>query len=113
MDLKITTKVVEGVTIAEVHGRVVLGDEASHLREFVKDLLTKTDKVILNLRNVSFIDSGGLGVLVSIHTTAQHKATPVKLSQLTPKVDTLLQVTKLLTVFDVYTTDEEAIASFK
>ena len=112
MALNISSRVVDGVTVVDVEGRIVLGEEASSLRDAVKDLLKLTKKIVLNLKGVGYIDSGGLGVLVSIHTSSHNQQASVKLTHLTPKVDTLLQVTKLLTVFDVYATEEEALKSF-
>lgn len=112
MDLKITTNVVNGVTVLECHGRLVLGEEASLLRETMKGLLPQTKKIVIKMKDISYIDSGGLGTLVGIYTSARNQGVDVKLAELTSRVDTLLQVTKLLTVFEVHTSVDAAVKSF-
>ena len=112
MDLKITTRSVGGVTVVDCNGRLVLGDEASLLRDTIKGLLPQTSKIVLNMKNVGYIDSGGLGTLVGIYTSARNQGKDVKLAELTPKANNLLQVTKLLTVFDVHESEHSALRSF-
>ncbi|MGE5207400.1 MAG: STAS domain-containing protein [Chlamydiota bacterium] len=113
MQLKIATVTVEGITILECSGRIVFGDEAAALREQVKDLVAAGKKqVVLNLGGVTYIDSGGLGTLVGLYTTARNAGGSIKLANLTQRVGDLLQVTKLLTVFDVYDSQDKAIKSF-
>ncbi len=112
MELKISQKTVNGVTVIDCSGRLIFGDEAAMLRETVKAMLPQTKQIVLNLKNVTYIDSGGLGTLVGLFSSAQAAGCEIKLAQLTPRSTQLLQVTKLLTVFDVRDTEESAIQSF-
>jgi anti-sigma B factor antagonist len=111
--LRMTERESSGVTILELEGRIVLGEESNAFRERVKSLLAagKT-KIILNMGNVTYIDSAGLGTLVAAHQSARTQGATLKLSQLGAKFMELLQVTKLLTVFDVYPSEAEAVKSF-
>jgi anti-sigma B factor antagonist len=113
MQLKITTRTVQDILVVNCDGRIVFGEESAELRDTIKKLLQQTNRLVLNLGGVSYIDSGGLGTLVSLYTTAHNSGGAIKLSNLTPRVGDLLQVTKLLTVFEVYDTEEEAIESFR
>ena len=102
-----STRLVGGVTIVDLSGRIVLGDGSAALRDLVRDLAREgTKKILLNLRNVDYIDSSGLGELVCAFTSMRNQGGEVKLLNLTKRVRSLLQTTKLLTVFDV--TDDEA-----
>jgi len=112
MTLKIGSRTVEGVTVVDCHGRIVFGDESVALREFVKDLLKNNNQVVINLAGVNYIDSGGLGTLVGLYTSARSAGGVIKLANLTNRVGELLQVTKLLTVFEVYDNDVQAAKSF-
>ena len=112
MQLKLGVRVVDGVSIVDCRGRLLFGDEAGALRDTVKNLLAETKQVIINLADCTYIDSGGLGTLVALYTTAHNAGGAVKLANLTQRVGDLLQVTKLLTVFEVYDSEEKAIASF-
>jgi len=113
MQLKITTRTIQDIVVLNCDGRIVLGDESATLRDTVKELLMKSKRLVLNLGGVSYIDSGGLGTIVSLYTTAHNAGASIKLSNLTQRVGDLLQVTKLLTIFEVYETEEEAIESFR
>jgi anti-sigma B factor antagonist len=113
MQLKLTTRTVQDILVLNCDGRVVFGEESALLRDTVKGLIAQTKQVVLNLGGVSYIDSGGLGTLVALYTTAHNAGGGIKLSNLTPRVGDLLQVTKLLTIFEVYDTEEEAIQSFR
>ena len=113
MQLKLSTRVIDGVTIVDCNGRIVFGEESGLLRDTVKKLLAQTPRVVLNLAGISYIDSGGLGTLVALYTTAQNAGGAVKLANLTQRVGDLLQVTKLVTVFEVYDSEQEAVDSFK
>lgn len=113
MELKINTRTVDGVSIVDCSGRLVFGDEAALVRETVKGLLANSKKIVLNLKNVSYIDSGGLGTLVGLYSSARNSGAEVKLCSLTDRVGQLLQVTKLLTVFDVRENEDAAVRSFK
>jgi anti-sigma B factor antagonist len=114
MQLRLNARTLnDGVVIVDCAGRIVFGDESSELRERVRGLISSGGRVVLNLGEVSYIDSGGLGTLVSLYTTARNSGASVKLANLTNRVGDLLQVTKLLTVFEVYDTEEQAVQSFR
>ena len=113
MALKMTTREVDGVTVVALDGRIVLGEESNALRERVKSLIAEgKTKVVLNMANITFIDSAGLGTLVAAHHSAKSQGAALKLAHLGSKFQEVLQITKLLTVFDVYNTEAEAVASF-
>jgi anti-sigma B factor antagonist len=103
----------EGVLVVDCSGRVVFGEESATLRDIVKKLLAENPNVVMNLREVNFIDSGGLGTLVSLYTSARNAGGAVKLANLSQRVGDLLQVTKLLTIFEVFDNEEAAAKSFK
>jgi anti-sigma B factor antagonist len=112
--VKISTRQVDGVTILDMSGRITLGEGSVQLRDAVRDLLGKGQKhVLLNLGDVTYIDSSGIGELVSAFTTAKNQGGELKLLNLTRKVHDLLQITKLYTVFDVKDDEASAIAAFK
>ncbi|HTC47882.1 MAG TPA: STAS domain-containing protein [Candidatus Aquilonibacter sp.] len=113
MQLKLATQVKDGILVVDCTGRIVFGEESSLLRETVKKAITENNRIVMNLGEVNYIDSGGLGTLVALHTTAQNAGGTIKLANLTKRVGDLLQVTKLLTVFDVYDSEAEAIESFR
>ena len=113
MSLKESTRQVGIVTVIDLSGKIVLGDGSSLLRETVKDLASRGQKkILLNLADVSYIDSSGLGALVASFTTIKGQDGQIKLLNLTSKVHDLLQITKLLTVFDVFTDEATALKSF-
>jgi anti-sigma B factor antagonist len=113
VSLKITERVVDGVTVLQLDGRIVLGDETNEFREKIKTLLAEgRKKILLNLDNITLIDSTGLGTLVSAHHSASARGAYLRLSNLGSKFQEVLQVTKLLTVFDVSPTEAEGIKSF-
>ena len=114
MALTITSREVAGVSVLDLSGRITLGEGSVQLREAIRGLIGNGKKIILlNLGNVNYIDSSGLGELVSAFTTAKNQQAEVKLLNLTKKVHDLLQLTKLYTVFDIYDDEASAIASFK
>lgn len=114
MALSIASREVDGVTVLDLGGKIVLGEGSVQLREAIRDLMSKGIKnILLNLGNVNYIDSSGLGELVSAFTTAKNQSAALKLLSLTKKVHDLLQITKLYTVFDIYDDEASAIASFK
>ena len=113
MQLKLSVRNVDGVTVVDCAGRIVFGEEASSLRETVKQAIAENQRIVLNLGDVTYIDSGGLGTLVALYTTARSAGGAIKLASLTKRVDDLLQVTKLLTVFDVYDNEQQALDSFR
>jgi len=114
MQLKVTKRTVDGILAFECNGRIVFGDESSLLRDEVKKAIADGNKrIVLNLAEVNYIDSGGLGTLVALHTTAHNAGGTIKLASLTKRVGDLLQVTKLLTVFEVYNSEYEALEAFR
>ena len=113
MALKLTTREVDGVTVVALDGRIVLGEESNALREKVKSLIAEgKKKIVLNMDNVTFIDSAGLGTLVAAHHSAKSQGASLKLCHLGSKFQEVLQITKLLTVFEVYDSEDEATRSF-
>ena len=114
MALTIASRVVDGVTVLDLSGRITLGEGSVQLRDAVRSLIGKGEKkILLNLGDVNYIDSSGLGELVSAFTTAKNQQADVKLLNLTKKVHDLLQLTKLYTVFDIQDDEASAIASYK
>lgn len=113
MQLKLTKKTVDGILVIGCSGRIVFGEESSLLRDEVKKDLLENKRIVLNLGDVNYIDSGGLGTLVALHTTALSAGATIKLANLTKRVGDLLQVTKLLTVFDVHDSEYKALESFR
>ena len=114
MQLKLSKRNVDGIVAITASGRIVFGEESSRLRDEMKKVIQEgTKRIVLNLGEVNYIDSGGLGTLVALHTTAHNAGATIKLANLTERVGDLLQVTKLLTVFEVYDSEEKAIESFK
>ena len=114
MQLKIKVRTLnDGIVVVDCAGRLVFGEETAELRDRVRALTTEGSRIILNLAEVTYIDSGGLGTLVALYTTARNTGASIKLARLTPRVGDLLQVTKLLTVFEVYNSEEEAVESFR
>jgi len=112
--LKITDRVVDNVAVLELEGRIVLGEESNAMRERVKQLLAQNKKkIVLNMANVTYIDSAGLGTLVASFHSARTQGATLKLANLGQKFREVLQVTKLLTVFEVYDGEAAAVASFK
>jgi anti-sigma B factor antagonist len=111
--LKMTTREVDGVTVVALDGRIVLGEESNALREKVKSLMAEgKKKIVLNMDNITFIDSAGLGTLVAAHHSAKSQGASLRLCHLGSKFQEVLQITKLLTVFEVYNTEADAVASF-
>jgi anti-sigma B factor antagonist len=113
MALEITAKDLSGVTLLVLDGRVTLGKESNQLRTTIKEILGKgKTRLVLDLAEVSYIDSAGLGTLVAGYTTARNLGTTMKLANLTKKFHEQLNITKLVTVFEVYDSVEEAVKSF-
>jgi anti-sigma B factor antagonist len=112
--MKASNRQVDGITVVDLSGRITLGEGSVVLRDTVRDLLAKGEKrLLLNLGNVTYIDSSGIGELVSAFTTVRNQGGELKLLNLTKKVHDLLQITKLYTVFDVKDDEAAAISSFK
>jgi anti-sigma B factor antagonist len=111
--MKSTTRQVDGVTIVDLSGRITLGEGSTMLRDIVRDIISKGNKkILLNLGDVTYIDSSGIGELVSAFTTVRNGGGELKLLNLTKKVHDLLQITKLYTVFDIKDDEANAIQSF-
>ena len=114
MSLKIANSEVDSVSVVELDGRIVLGEESNSLREKLKSMVAAgKKKIVLNLGNIKYIDSTGLGTLVAAHLSAKTQGASVRLCQLGKKFHEIMQVTKLLTVFDVYDTQAAAVGSFQ
>jgi anti-sigma B factor antagonist len=113
VQLKLIVRTVDDIVIVDCSGRIVFGEESADLRDTVKMVITQSKRIILNLSGVTYIDSGGLGTLVALYTTARNNGGSIKLANLTQRVGDLLQVTKLVTIFDVYESEEKAIESFR
>src|ERR1700740_3826105 len=113
MSMKTSNRQVDGVTIVDCSGRITLGEGSVILRDTVRHLLSKGNKkIVLNLAEVNYIDSSGIGELVSAFTTAKNQGGELKLLNLTKKVNDLLQITKLYTVFDVKDDEAGAVKAF-
>jgi anti-sigma B factor antagonist len=113
LSIKLNTRQVGDVTVVDVAGRITLGEGSSTLRDTLRELVAKNQKkVLLNLGEVSYIDSSGIGELVSGFTTVTNQGGQLKLLNLTKRVQDLLQITKLYTVFDVHDDEATAIRSF-
>lgn len=113
MSIKASTRQVDGVTVVDLSGRITLGEGSSVLRDTVRDLLNRGQKkILLNLGDITYIDSSGIGELVSGFTTVTNQGGQLKLLNLTKKVHDLLQITKLYTVFEVHTDETAAVRSF-
>jgi anti-sigma B factor antagonist len=113
MSMSLHTRQVDGITILDLSGRIQLGEGSVQLREAIKELLAKGQKnILLNLGNVDYIDSSGLGELVSAYTSVKNAGGELKLLSVTKKVTGLLQITKLYTVFDIKDDEASAVAAF-
>ncbi len=114
MTLKANSRTVEGVTIVDMSGRIVLGEGSVVLRDTVQELAGKgITKILVNLADVTYIDSSGVGELVSAFTTVRNRGGDMKLLKLTKRVHDLLQVTKLYTVFSIFDDEAQAVKSFQ
>jgi anti-sigma B factor antagonist len=111
--MKATNRQVEGVTVVDMSGRITLGEGSVVLRDTIRDLIGKGQKkILLNLGDVTYIDSSGIGELVSAFTAVRREGGELKLLNLTKKVHDLLQITKLYTVFDIKDDEATAIKAF-
>jgi anti-sigma B factor antagonist len=113
VSVKLNTRQVGDVSVVDVAGRITLGEGSSALRDTLRDMITKNHKkILLNLGEVNYIDSSGIGELVSGFTTVTNSGGQLKLLNLNKRVKDLLQITKLYTVFDVHEDEAGAIRSF-
>lgn len=111
--LKMNSRNLDGIGVLDCSGRIVFGEETSSLREVVSRQLESSPYLILNLEGVNYIDSGGLGTLVSLYTLARKSGGTIKLANLTPRVGDLMHITKLVTVFEVYPDEVQALKAFQ
>lgn len=113
-ELNISERQVGDVTILDMDGKITIGEGSVALRTAIRRLLEEgKKKILLNLARVGYIDSSGIGELVSSYTAINKESGELKLLNLTQKLQDLLTITKLLTVFDVYESEKEALASYK
>jgi anti-sigma B factor antagonist len=113
MSAKLNVRHVDQVTVVDVAGRITLGEGSSQLRDTLRDLLESGHKsILLNLSDVTYIDSAGIGELVAAYTTVANRQGSLKLLGLTNRVKDLLQITKLYTVFDVHENEAHALRAF-
>jgi anti-anti-sigma factor len=111
--MNITIRDRGGVKILDLKGKITLGAGEMALRQSLQEVLTDgATKVVLNLRDVTTVDSTGVGELVGSYTTATNRGAKLKLANLPPKMQDLLTITQLITVFDVYDSEDDAVASF-
>lgn len=113
MTMKASTRQVDGITIVDLSGRITLGEGSVVLRDTIRDVVSQGHKkILLNLGDVTYIDSSGIGELVSAFTSVRNQGGELKLLNLTKKVHDLLQITKLYTVFDIKDDETTAIQAF-
>lgn len=113
MSVKLSNRQVGDVTVIDATGRITLGEGSSTFRDTLRDLVSKGHKkLLLNLADVSYIDSSGIGELVSGYTTVANQGGSLKLVGLTKRIKDLLQITKLYTIFEVFDDEAGAVRSF-
>jgi anti-sigma B factor antagonist len=114
MALQGTTREVNDIIIVDFSGKITLGEGSALLRRTIKDMIDRGHKkLLINLEDVDYIDSSGIGELVSAYTTVRNSEGELKLLNLTKRVHDLLQITRLFTVFDVQSDEEKALLSFR
>jgi anti-sigma B factor antagonist len=113
MSLKLNSREVKDIVIIDVSGRLMMGESVSQIRDEIHDQSGQgARKILLNLAEVTYIDSAGLGELTASYTSMKNRGGQLKLLSLTKRVHDLMQITKLYTVFDVYDDEKTALASF-
>ena len=113
MSVKLTIRKVDEITVIDAVGRITLGEGSSSFRDTMRKLVKAGDKkIVLNLADVSYVDSSGIGELVSAYTSVSNKSGRLKLLHLAKRIEDLLQITKLYTVFEVFDNEATAIRSF-
>lgn len=111
--MKIDTRTVNGVTVLDLHGKITIGEGSVEVRDAIRKHLENGNKrILLNMGDVSYVDSSGIGELVSCYTRVTNQGGQLKLLNLTKKLQELLAITKLLTVFDTYNDEQKALRSF-
>jgi anti-sigma B factor antagonist len=113
MGFKASSRELNGVTVLDLDGRITLGEGSTLLRELIRERLRNGQrKILINLAQTSYMDSSGLGELVSGYRAVKEEGGELKLLNLNKKVSDLLQITKLYTVFDIYSDEKQAVSSF-
>lgn len=112
MPLELVTRSVAGSSVISCSGRIALGDESAKLRHVVKEALSECNRVVLDFGGVTHIDSTGLGVLVGLYASAHKTGGGIKLANLNPRLRDLLGITRLLTIFEVFDSAEDAAGTF-
>jgi anti-sigma B factor antagonist len=112
MKLTLATRTQDGILVVHCRGRIVFGEESSLLRDIVRKAVSENNRIVLNLGEVNYVDSCGLGTLMELRITAQNAGGTIKLTSLTKPVSDLLKITKLITVFDVSKSEADAVESF-
>lgn len=111
--MKISTRTANGVEIIALQGKITIGSGDSQLRDGIMDAVNRgSTNILLDMQGVTTLDSSGIGELVGSYTTVTNRGGKLKLLHLPPKITDLLQVTQLITVFEVYENEQEAIKSF-
>ena len=113
MALNATISKIDGVIVVYLRGAILFGEESTSLRILVKDLLNKSHQIVLDLGDVTYIDSGGLGTLVALYASVRKIGGDIKLARVGRRANEVLQITKLVTLFEAFDKAEDAIASFK
>jgi anti-sigma B factor antagonist len=113
MALNANTSKMDGVTVVYLSGAILFGEESASLRTLVKDQLDKSNQIVLDLGDVTYIDSGGLGTLVALYASARKIGGDIRLVRVGRRAGEVLQITKLITLFEVFDKTESAVASFK
>jgi len=113
MALSATTSQIDGVMVVYLSGAIFFGEESKSLRILVKELLNESSQIVLDFWNVTYIDSGGLGTLVALYASARKIGGDIRLARLGRRANEVLQITKLVTLFEVFDKTEDAIASYK
>jgi anti-sigma B factor antagonist len=113
MALKANTSKMDGVTVVYLSGAILFGEESASLRALVKDLLNQSTHIVLDLGDVTYIDSGGLGTLVALYASARKIGGDIRLARVGQRANEVLTITKLITLFEVFDKTEKAINSFK
>lgn len=114
MELNVSKRTVDGIPVIDLSGRLVFGDETKTLRKIVKEAIEQSDaNIVLNLSDVAYVDSGGIGTLVGLYTSARAAGGDLKLACPNSRVQHVLEITRLLTILSVYASEEQAIADLR
>src|ERR1700726_1835889 len=113
MALNATTRKIDGVNVVYLSGAIFFGEESASLRKLVKELLNKSGQIVLDLGEVTYIDSGGLGTLVALYASARKIGGDIRLARVGRRANEVLQITRLITLFEVFDKTDSAVASFK